>query len=340
MARTANKEDLVWFDVNHYDIDELHVSQITNAIAIRKNIVELIKSKKPLIPSLKRIAKFYSNEKSMVDRVHFSAFNERELAIFGIMHEIFNMKNPFLSFILPESSDAVVSKTENSLFSTKTVTPISVNTVFSLFNHLKEQSEIDYNSFKNKSLEADSGRKWFLDADLTSRNWGLAWYNQRYDESVNSVINEFCDNNLFLSIDLNSSDDEIIKNISLLLPKLRDQLSRQQDEDSIDRRFGVVSFLDIKKYSLIAVLDLIIFNYLHDYLNVSDSVIERAIYENNKENYRDSYMIKKKDRPTALRLIEDDFLLKLHHLINNDKLFESDPVFSELLKRYNKKYGI
>lgn len=361
MARKiATEHDLKWFQLENYQVDDLSIRQITAAIAVRKQIFRLIEKKKPLLPSLYELANFYNNEdKTITDRLSFVVFSEHEKALLFMVNEILNNKIPYPSIddIDDEinSLNGIVSKTDNSLYQTNSIKPVSVNTAFNIQNLLIEQSKKDHSSYLKNTIEKDTKREWYIDHEEANTNWNKYWYSERCSESVNKVLEGSIKNDLFLSIDLGYSDDEILKHLALLLPSLRTQVNIPSKDEEVSR-FGIVAFLNIRTYSLIAILDLVMFGLLSDNLIVSDTVIANVIYSKlniqkgiirraipGKEGYyieRDNVQIKRFDRKEALRLISDDFLLKLHSLITEDKIFDGNPKFKDVLSKYKERMGI
>jgi len=353
--RIAKNDDLKWFNLENYKIDDLSINHIISLIVVRKNIISLIEEKKSIIPSLNKISDFFNEEKTIKERIPFIIFSEHEKSSMFMLNEIFNKNNPLLKSNLENFDDfkslnGSVSKTDISLSRTKSIIPVSVNTLFHLYNETLKQSECDLHSFKNNRLEKDTGREWSREPDLYADNWGKYWYSQRLHDSVNSIIPN--DSNAFISVDLTSSDEEIIKQLTLLLPALRNNLTVKQ-KDTIKNKFGIVNLFNIKTFSLIAVLDFIIFAMLHDDLIVSDSVISKTIYSDTNIRSgllvnaldlsfidRTSDHIQKYERKESLRLVSDDFLLKANYLIENDKMFSGEDTLKNVILLYKKKMGI
>lgn len=351
--RIAKSEDLKWFNLENYQIDDLSINHIISLIVVRKNIISLIEEKKNIIPSLEQINIFFNGDKTVKERIHFLIFNENELALLFMLNEIFNANNPLFNCDSAEdlkSLNGSITKSDVSLSQTESIIPLSVNSLFHVYNEILNQADRDQNSFKEKTLKEDTGRDWSREPDLHPDNWGKYWYSQRSHESVNSILSN--ESNAFVSIDLGSSDEEILKQLALLLPVLKKELTVNQKE-VVKNKFGIINIFNIKTFSLIAVLDFIIFGMLHDNLIVSDSVISNTIYSDANIRSgllvnavdssfidRTSENIQKFERKEALRLTSNDFLLKANYLMENDKLFSGKNIFNQVVLAYKKKMGI
>ncbi|WP_210530799.1 DUF6387 family protein [Pantoea ananatis] len=140
---------------------------------------------------------------------------------------------------------------------------------------------------------------------------------------MKDVIRKDSDNRLFISFDIkNSSDEEIINALKVMLPVWRDDY---QVKESKIEKFGLAKIIKLIDYRILPMMDLLLWAKFKK-IALTNTVLSRILYPRLTDEIRGEEQLKETDRPLAEKALSGETCKSIENFINKNNHMEGIPL--------------
>ena len=136
---------------------------------------------------------------------------------------------------------------------------------------------------------------------------------------MKDILKKNGDNRLYISFDIkNSSDDEIINALKVMLPVWRDEY---QIEESKIEKFGLAKIIKLIDYRILPMMDLLLWAKFKK-ITLTNTVLSRILYPRLTDEIRGEEQLKETDRPLAEKALSGETCKSIENFINKNNHME------------------